>query len=229
MPEAERLALEAFQYGQAAHVRGAQMFYGAHILSIRDREDRLAEVIPMIEFGIQQSGEFALLHTSLVRALVRAGNRETAVAKWEGLAQAGFDGLAPNYLRLSMLCSLAEAAALIGDGERATSLYALLLPYRALNLQTGMMACFGSVERYLALAAAASGDVENAIAHFESAIAANDARGLDVAAATARIELAELFVSLGQPERARPLAAAALTVVEAAGAPQLALRASSAA
>src|SRR5262249_44291362 len=136
----------------------------------------------------------------------------------EALAERGFAALPHDHLRLATLCALAEASAPIGDGARGALLHELLLPFRALNVQIAKMACLGSVERFLALTCVARGDVTSAVAHFEAAIAANDARGLRVPAARARIELAELT---GE----RELLVAALAQAEAAGSAFLAERA----
>jgi tetratricopeptide (TPR) repeat protein len=118
------------------------------------------------------------------------------------------------------VCVLAESCALFGDEARAAVLYEMLLPFRERNVQVSQAAFWGSAERFLGLLAAAMGDWDAAQAHFESAIAKNEAAGCPVAAAIVRRDYAEMLLARRAPgdvEAALALLRAMLEAAAAAG------------
>jgi hypothetical protein len=151
--------------------------------------------------------------------VLSAGDRRAAVAEFERVVRDDFAAVRKDQMWLSVVCLLAEACAQIGDSTRAATLYAMLVPYRALNMQIGWVSCFGSVERYLGLLARAGSDWDPAVAHFEAAMADNTARGLHDAAAISRAECADVLLARrapGDQERALVLLRDTVAAAEAA-------------
>ena len=76
---------------------------------------------------------------------------------------------------LTAITVLAEACALLGDADRARTLYAMLEPYAELNVQVGAACCFGSTLRFMAEVAGAMGDWAAMERDFERALELNAA------------------------------------------------------
>jgi hypothetical protein len=74
---------------------------------------------------------------------------------------------------LLTLGNAAITAIALGDRARAEVLYELLAPYPEHNTPDLVLLQHGSVSRYLALLAAATGRNDRVVAHFESALATN--------------------------------------------------------
>src|SRR5262249_58928491 len=73
---------------------------------------------------------------------------------------------------LAQLSWLGRAAAVIGDRERSAEIYALLSPYADRTIPVGpSFFCQGSVARGLGVLAGALGRWDEAMAHFETALA----------------------------------------------------------
>jgi hypothetical protein len=88
---------------------------------------------------------------------------------------------------------LAETARGLGEAEAAAELLARLAPYAGRLVQAGFTGCWGAVDRYLGLAAAACGRRAEAAAHLEAAVACHDA--LDAAPLAERARGDQLRVS----------------------------------
>jgi hypothetical protein len=95
------------------------------------------------------------------------------------LSQVDFaDDFAWGAEYLPGLVMAADAAAYVGDRRMASRAYDILLPYRGMFAFDGIAAaCYGSVERVLALAAAVLGRTDDASAHFDAALAAHERVG----------------------------------------------------
>jgi DNA-binding CsgD family transcriptional regulator len=123
---------------------------------------------------------FALHHPGLrcVRLLVltRLGRAAEVTSELNELSAAGFGNVPQDQSTLLCLALLAEVCAARDDGDRAAALYELLLPYEAWFISCG--GCFlGATTRYLGLLAATLGRWEEAVRHFEDAMAGNDQIG----------------------------------------------------
>ena len=113
-------------------------------------------------------------------ALLHARRVDPAAARreYEDLAAGDFVTIPRDFVWLNAVTYLAETCAFLGDAGRATVLYALLLPYAGrLVLIDRALACRGSVERFLGLLAATTGDGETASRHLDAAVRRHDAMG----------------------------------------------------
>ena len=76
------------------------------------------------------------------------------------------------------MAAVCDAANALADAEAASEAYELLAPFASVPVLVGLgVACFGSVHRPLGIAALTFGDIDLAIDHLESAVAANLALG----------------------------------------------------
>jgi tetratricopeptide (TPR) repeat protein len=117
---------------------------------------------------------------------------------------------------------LTDAAAIVGDAERASTLRAVLAPHadRSIIVNEAALYVYGSVHRVLGVAAAAAGDTDGSIAELTAAVAFEDRLGARARRADSAARLAAALVRRGadgDAERARALADEALTVAATLG------------
>jgi DNA-binding winged helix-turn-helix (wHTH) protein/tetratricopeptide (TPR) repeat protein len=107
------------------------------------------------------------------RLAIEAGARETGERSFNRLAQNGFEDVPKEHSYLLTLSNAALTAIALGDRARAEILYELLAPYPEHNTPDLVLLQHGSVSRYLALLAAATGRNDRVANHFEAALAMN--------------------------------------------------------
>jgi hypothetical protein len=105
------------------------------------------------------------------------------------------------------MLSIVEAAYALRDASIAAEAYELVAPYAALPVMPSLaVACFGSVERMLGLAAATTGRHDDAIGHLERAVDVNARLGNLPLTAITRADLAVTLCCRGAPgDHARAL------------------------
>jgi hypothetical protein len=125
---------------------------------------------------------------------------------------------------------LAETAATLGDATHAAALHELLSPYADRNVAVGWAStCMGSASRHLGLLADLLGRRDEAIAHFESALAMNERMRARPWVARTQIELARVLAQKpAGRDRSAELLDAGLGEAQALGMPRLLERASAA-
>jgi DNA-binding SARP family transcriptional activator len=100
---------------------------------------------------------------------------------------------------------LAEAGAMLGDGEHAARLYDVLLPYRSLNAVAPIEVAIGSASRALGMLATVLGRFAEADSHYE-ALRMNTSIGARPWVAHTEHDYARMLVSRGEPgDRERAL------------------------
>jgi hypothetical protein len=107
------------------------------------------------------------------RLAAEAGVRATAEHAFDKLARRNFADVPKEQSYLLTLANAALTAIAIGDRARAETLYGLLSPYPEHNTPDLVLLQYGSVSRYLALLAAATGRHGRVVAHFEFALEMN--------------------------------------------------------
>ena len=225
--DSELLAAEAYELGRRAQARDAETVYDIQVIALRRREDLLSDYVATIEAAIARHPSLVAWRAVLPLAHLAAGNVPEAAAEFERLAANDFAGVPRDLFWFTAVCVLGECAALFGDEARATVLYELLLPFKDRNVQVSQAAFWGSAERFLGLLAAATGRLDDAQTHFESAIAKNEASGCPVAAAVVRRDYAEMLLTRRAPgdvETGVALLRAMLEAAAAAGMGVLAAR-----
>jgi tetratricopeptide (TPR) repeat protein len=196
---AEALIFDAYRILPQEDGRNSAQFFVVQLFTLRREQGRLAELDGPLD-------EAASTHTLPIwkagRALadVDLGRRGAAMRLLEALAGSELDTLPRDTTWVPTVAVLAEVAHALGARAIAERLHALLAPYarEAMVLGTGA-ACWGSVARYVGLAAAAAGRSAAAVEALERAIVANARMGARPQAAHAEIDLAEVLIARGQP------------------------------
>ncbi len=96
-----------------------------------------------------------------------------------------------DLLWLSMLCSVSEAAQLVGSHSVATTLYEIALPFRALSVMNPGGVYLGSVEHHLGVMASTFGDRELAHGHLNAALDVHASAGATEWMKRTKAQLAE--------------------------------------
>jgi tetratricopeptide (TPR) repeat protein len=160
-----------------------------------------------------------------VLALLQAetGRPEEARETIDRFASDDFRGLPLDGIWLGAVAHLAEAAAAIGDATHAAALHALLEPYADRNVAIGWAStCAGSAARHLGLLADLLGKREQAVAHFEAALAMNERMRARPWVARTQVELARVLLQTAAGhERAGELLDAGLAEARLLGMPRL--------
>jgi DNA-binding SARP family transcriptional activator len=152
--------------------------------------------------------------------LAESGRHDEARETVEGFARDGFRGLPLDGIWLGAVAHLAETTAVLGDPTHAAALYDLLEPYADRNIAIGWTStCMGSASRHLGLLAGVLGRREQAVAHFEVALAMNERMRAHPLVARTQVELARVLLhgeSRGRFARDEERAAALLDAGAAA-------------
>jgi tetratricopeptide (TPR) repeat protein len=209
--EAPALIAHAYELAQAARAPEADVEAAGQQFALAYRLGLLGNYAEMLRAEFKANPQIVVNLPAAALAQLQAGNREAGIEIFERVAEDDFAVLPRDMLWLGGICVLAQACALIGDAARARTLYEILLPHRERNVMIGIAVCWGSPERFLGLLAATLGDDDAAVAHFETAIARNEAGGIDSMYELVRRDYADLLDRLGDAERAAALRAERLT------------------
>jgi hypothetical protein len=125
-------------------------------------------------------------------AAAAAGDHQAAMHSMASLLCPTLRDIPRSGTWLVVMYSFAEAANLIGSEAVGAKVYELLRPYRDQTMIASIgVACFGSVEHALGVAALAHGDLDRAVDHLDRAVLRNVALGHWPAARYSRLRLAE--------------------------------------
>ena len=122
--EAERLARQAHELGQRAQARDADTIYAAQLLTLRRREDRLAEYVSTVETFVERHPALVAWRAVLPSAHLLNGEREEGAAAFEEIAVDDFAAIPRDMFWFTAVCVAGEACKLLGDAARAAQLYA---------------------------------------------------------------------------------------------------------
>lgn len=126
---------------------------------------------------------------------------------------ADFSPIPRDGVWLASVTYLAIVCHALADAGRAADLHRLLAPYNGRNLMVGTtVACFGAADTVLGMLAATLARRDDALHHFEAALAMNQAQRARPALARTRCHLARLLLAGAAPQdsaRARELLLAA--------------------
>jgi DNA-binding SARP family transcriptional activator len=209
--EAEKLIDYARTQGEYAQGYDARNFYQLQRFALCREQGRLAEVLADLELAAGADPSRPLLRCALAMACWELGRRDDARRLVDQLAHDGFAELPVNNDWLLSAALLAEFVASTGDRSRAKALSQRLAPYNGLNVDTEEVST-GAVSRYLGLLAATAGRFDQAVHHFEDALAMNQAMGALPWTARTQHDYAQLLLArntAGNGRRARELLGAA--------------------
>ncbi len=196
--EAEELALEARAGGERAGEPLAQQFFAVQALTIYRQQGRLAEIAETVAELAERYPAVRAWSVAKAAILADLGRLDEARAEFERLAENDFERIPQDAQWTISHALLTDAAAGLGDAERARLLRQRLAPYRGLVVVAGRSAAArGPVARYLGLAAETAGDAETAVADYEEAIAMSRRMGDRPFTAESSIELARVLLGRG--------------------------------
>ena len=174
LDEAERMAAECAERGHRAGDVDADLWYGAHLLTIRWYQGRLPEVRALLETMVSSPDVSSVDNSPLAAlavAAAQAGDHTRATAALAALRGRDLADLPRSSTWLPTMNGIVEAAHLLGDARTAARAYELLRPYRQLPMIASLgVTCFGSVEHALGVAALTVGDSDRAVEHLQAAV-----------------------------------------------------------
>jgi DNA-binding SARP family transcriptional activator len=203
--EAERLVHEALELGTRAQPNEARFTFRLQLAALRKAQGRLAEVEYEIERSLSEYPNRAVFPCLLVDLRLRLGNEDAAR---ELLTQIDIEALSKGDEWLYSMHFLCEACASLGDGQRASVLYELLLPHARSTASLWADGNAGAVARYLGLLSATRSRFDEAAAHYEAALTMNRRLGARPWLAHTQEDYARMLLARGEPgtaTRARSL------------------------
>jgi DNA-binding SARP family transcriptional activator len=218
--EGEQLVEEALRLGRRAQSWDATFAYRIALFILRREQGRLQEIDELIRRSVDEYAGYRSFRALIPLLEWELGKDEEARRAFDELAAADFAKLPRDSEWLFSLCVLAEAAARLEDGNRATNLYQLLHPYAQLNASASGAGAAGSVARYLAILAASRSRWEDAARHFEGALEMNTRMGARPWLAHTQRDFARMLVARDAPgdrEKAQVLLSLARTTYEELG------------
>jgi DNA-binding SARP family transcriptional activator len=174
LEDAERLILEALEYGQPVQPAAAIPVFRLQLYTLRDFQGRLEEVLPAIRDSVHEYPTRPIFRCALAHIQARSGQGPDAKRTLGQLARDEFESVPFDQEWLYSMSLLAETATLLSEEGAAEILYRLLLPWSALNAGDHPEGIRGSVFRYLGMLATTMGRVADAERHFEDAIVMNE-------------------------------------------------------
>jgi class 3 adenylate cyclase/tetratricopeptide (TPR) repeat protein len=146
--------------------------HGVATFLLRREQGRLAGLAPVLRAMMQLRPDAAWWGPGLAGLYAELGLLDDARAELDRLAADDFAAIADDGLREQCLAYLAEAAAAVGAGEHAASLFDKLLPTEGKLLRFwGNQACLGPADRLLGMLASTAGRIDEAEGWFERATA----------------------------------------------------------
>ena len=198
--DAEQLAADALELGQAASHRDAPIVYASQLLTIRLLQRRGGELGNVVRSYAEivpgdRTAQLAMAHSYAVE-----GDLDGA-AQWYERALppdvAIEDGIPRNGGWLTFIAGAGEVAVALNDSQRARRLIELLSPYRG-EVVADRTTWGAAVDYYLARLLALVGRIDEAEAAFYDALAMHERAGAAPAVATTKYELGWLLARRGR-------------------------------
>ena len=180
LDEAERLAHEAYERGRAVESPNAHAVLAAQLFTIRSRQQRQAELLPVLRAATDRPDSPPAFVGALAAATAAMGN-EAETRRVLAKALPALDALPRDHSWLGAVVALAQVASAVGDPEAVRALRATLVPYAGRLAVAGHGAAIvGSVDGALAGLATRAGDALAAARHDAAARALRERVGPQV-------------------------------------------------
>jgi DNA-binding SARP family transcriptional activator len=222
LQQAEELMRRAAELGSGAQGQDATYFYVINLQgwALRREQGRLAEVEASLERYVEEYPAAFLLRCVLTSVHAELGRELRARDELNALATDDFVGLdlEPEWFLGANL--LAEVCAILGDTERAESLFAYLLPYADCTAFAMPEVSHGSASRSLGILATTMSCWEEAERHFEQALEMNARMEARPWVAHTRHDYGRMLIrrgNSGDPARGEELLRAAASAYEELG------------
>jgi tetratricopeptide (TPR) repeat protein len=132
LAEGETLAAETLELGRGAQTWNALISHHMHLFTLRRLQGRLHELEPSLAAGVREFPTYDLLRSALAYLYVATGDVARGRELLDELAAEDFAIFPRDEDWLFGMALAGETCALLGDPDRAATLYALLAPYRDL-------------------------------------------------------------------------------------------------
>ncbi|MFD9001443.1 hypothetical protein ACFV0T_10800 [Streptomyces sp. NPDC059582] len=206
LDEAETLARACTERGIAAGDVNATVWRAAQLVTIRWYQGRVVELVPLLSEVVNSPTLSAVddhALAALAVAAVTAGDRRKAVSALAILCGHDLGDLPRSSSWMVTMHGVAEAAYLLDDAATAARVHELLSPYGHLPIVGSLaVACFGSAQHALGVAALTMGDVDRAVTHLRDAVRQNLALAHWPAVMASWDRLAVALVRAGRPAEA---------------------------
>jgi tetratricopeptide (TPR) repeat protein len=172
--DGERLAQQGFAIGQRLQTESAAGIFGLQMFTLRREQGRLKELEPAMRHFVRQHTVAGTWRPGLALIYSELGRTEEARAEFEHLAQHDFADIPRDALWMGCMSYLTDVCTFLGDRNRAAILYQLLLPYAGRTVVVGnAVACYGALSRHLGALATTLERWDEAVQHFDDALAMN--------------------------------------------------------
>jgi DNA-binding SARP family transcriptional activator len=195
--EVERLAHHALAVAQRAQTGDAAQIFGAHSVLLRREQGRVHELVPGIEHFAESFPAISGWRCGLAAILAELGETSRAAAELDRMGRV--EDIPRDMFWLISLWYLSEACATLGEAERASAIYELLLPFAHRVVIMGDGACLGPVTRSLGQLATTLGRWDEADQHLTRALEVADRLGSPPMAAHIRADRARLLAARDGP------------------------------
>jgi tetratricopeptide (TPR) repeat protein len=215
----ERKAQEALVIGNRAKLVDAVFEFSLQLFQIRREQGRIVELEALVRSSFEQNPDSTLARSGFAVLQIELGREQEARELYEPLAAAGFSQLPRGQFLPIILALLAEIAGRLGDAAGSALLYERLLPWRDRQLLASSIA-YGSASRHLGILAGTMRRWEDAVRHFEDALAMNSRLGAQPWIAHTQFDYATMLSrrnSEGDRERAHSLLHQALETAREIG------------
>src|SRR5262249_5560014 len=146
--------------------------------SIRREQGRLAELEEAMRGAVAAYPSVPGWRCVMASLYAEIGKRDDAAREFAGAMAGDVSDIAEDSNWLAAVVLVSEACAFLGDEERAATLYEIVLPHAQLVAVAGIAsACNGAIARALGLLAATLERWDDAVQHFEQALALNGRLG----------------------------------------------------
>ena len=197
---AESLIPEEIPPGSADTLaRDALSAYRMHRFLLRREQGRLAEEEPTVRASAMEFPWYPLHRAALACLLLDLGRRDEARTIFEAVAVNDFEAIYHDSQWLLGIALASETCWLLADAATAPSLVRQLEPYAGRNAVGHIEGSVGVMDRYLGLAAATAGQLDDAVRHLRDAIRINERLGARPWTAHTQADLARVLRRRGGP------------------------------
>jgi hypothetical protein len=166
---AEARAADALEFGSAGGQTDAFTLYSTQLMTIRQHQGRLDELVPAITRLVDDKPAVATYRAVLALAQARAGRADPARRILADLT-ADLDRVPENSIWSTHMGLLADAAIVLDHREAAADLYRRLFPYSDQISTIVGVVCDGAISHRLGCLADLLGRREAAVSHLTDAL-----------------------------------------------------------
>jgi eukaryotic-like serine/threonine-protein kinase len=198
LTEGETLAQQAFAIGQQTQRPLALNSFLVQMGNILWERGRLGELSDTLKGFIAENPLIVFARCGLLLCLIQQARQPEARRELDKLAEDQFSAIPRDWNWLPSMFVLAVVCAELSAVEHAPGLYDLLGPYHSRNAVLGNVYCYGSISYGLGRLAATLGQLDQAEAHFEAALTANERIRATVWLAHTQCELSAVLRDRGR-------------------------------